>query len=96
MYIPGGPRKTEWPTSAILMQNQTQQAIEHLSRRRMTPRLSNLIKCFSFQIHFCETSEHNSSMSFPGTQKNFNEHVFCQAQLLVEERRSGQDKGIFR
>ena len=29
-------------------------------------------------------------MRFPGTQKNFNEHVFSQAQLLVEERKSVQ------
>lgn len=30
------------------------------------------------------------------SQMNFNEHVFSQAQLLAEERRLGQDKGIFR
>ena len=30
------------------------------------------------------------------SQMNFNEHVLSQAQLLTEERRLGQDKGIFR
>ena len=50
--IPGGPKIGNAYFCNPDAKKQWQQVIEHCSRKRMTPRLSNLVKYFSFQRHF--------------------------------------------